>query len=80
MLPPKLPLQDRNPALPSFSKEGFLRRPQSPGTSSLDMNRISPDDSLSRKITGNAALNATDQNITRFRLKALCGSAEINAM
>jgi hypothetical protein len=44
------------------------------------MNRISPDDSLSRKITGNAALNATDQNITRFRLKALCGSAEINAM
>jgi len=30
-------------------EEGFLRRPQSPGTGTLDMRRISPGDSLSRK-------------------------------
>jgi hypothetical protein len=41
------------PRFPSFSKEGFPRRPQSPGTGTLDMRRFSPDDSLS-KITGNA--------------------------
>jgi hypothetical protein len=40
------------PRFPSFSEEGLLRRPQSPGTGTLDMHRISPDDSLS-KITGN---------------------------
>ena len=43
-----------------------LRRPQSPGTGTLDMRRFSPGDSLS-KITGNAEpLFGTDQNISRF--------------
>jgi len=45
---------------------GFLRRPQRPGSSSLDMNRISPGDSPSRESP--ATLNRTGkvQNITRF--------------
>src|SRR5579862_681247 len=36
------------PRLPSFSKERRLRRPLGPGTGTLDMHRIPPDDSLSR--------------------------------
>jgi len=41
-------------AFPSSLEEGFLRRPQSPGTGTLDMYRISPDDFTLEKITGNA--------------------------
>jgi hypothetical protein len=44
----KLSLQGYGWAFPSFSKEGFLRRPLSPGSGALDMRRISPDDSLSK--------------------------------
>jgi len=43
----RLALQVKNPALRSFPEEGFLRRPQSLGTGTLDMHRISPGDSLS---------------------------------
>jgi hypothetical protein len=45
----KLALQGSDSALPSFLEEGLLRRPQSPGTGTLDKGRISPGDSLSRK-------------------------------
>ena len=45
----KLAPQSYDSTFPPFSKEGFLRRPLSPGTGTLDMHRFSPDDSLSRK-------------------------------
>jgi hypothetical protein len=45
----KLALQDPDSALPSLLEEGLPRRPQSPGTGTLDKGRISPGDSLSRK-------------------------------
>jgi hypothetical protein len=51
--PLRLALQGYDSAFPSLLEEGFLSRPQSPGTGTLDMRRISPGDSLS-KITGNA--------------------------
>ena len=44
----KLALQGYDSVFPSSLEEGFLRRPQSPGTGALDMRRISPGDSLSR--------------------------------
>jgi hypothetical protein len=49
---------------------GFLRRPQCPGSSSLDVNRISPSDSPLSKSP--ATLNRTGkvQNITRFWLSS----------
>jgi hypothetical protein len=49
----KLALQGSDSALSSSLEGGFLWRPQSPGTGTLDMHRVSPDDSLS-KIIGNA--------------------------
>ena len=58
--PLRLALQDQDPALPSFLEEGFLRRPQSLGTSTLDMRRISPDDSLSRNHRQRQTLVRTD--------------------
>ena len=42
-----LALQVKDFALPSLSEERFLR-PLSPGTGTLDMHQISPDDSLSK--------------------------------
>jgi len=47
--PLRLALQGHDSALSSSLEGGFLRRPQSPGTGTLDMRRISPGDSLSRK-------------------------------
>jgi hypothetical protein len=48
-------------------EEGFLRRPQSPGTGTLDMHRISPGDFTLEKITGNAEpWSEQIQNISRF--------------
>lgn len=52
---------------------GFRRRPQRPGTSSLDMNRNSPGDSPSRKSP--ATLNSGRQRLetfSRFDCVALC--------
>ena len=52
---------------------GFRRRPQRPGTSSLDMNRNSPGDSPSRKSP--ATLNSGRQRLetfSRFDWIALC--------
>jgi hypothetical protein len=63
----KLALQSYDSALPSFSEEGLFRRPQSPGTSALDMRRFSPGDFTLEKITGNAEpLSEQIQNISRF--------------
>jgi hypothetical protein len=56
----RLALQDQDRALPSLLEEGFLRRPQSLGTSTLDMRRISPDDSLSRNHRQRQTLVRTD--------------------
>jgi len=62
----KLALQGYDSARSSSLEGGFLRRPQSLGTGTLDMRRISPGDSLS-KITGNAEpLSEQLQNISRF--------------
>jgi hypothetical protein len=53
-------------------EEGFLRRPQSPGTGTLDMRRISPGDSLS-KITGNAEplLGTDSEHLTLLTFSTL---------
>lgn len=53
-------------------EKGFSRRPQSPGTGTLDMHRISPGDSLS-KITGNAepSLATDSEQITLLTASTL---------
>jgi hypothetical protein len=57
-------------AFPSFSKEGLLRRPLSPGTNALDMRRFFPPVIHSRETTGNAEpLSQQFQNISRFDCK-----------
>jgi hypothetical protein len=66
----KLALHGYVSALPSFSKEGLLRRPLSPGTSALDMRRFFPPVIHSRETTGNAEpLSQQFQNISRFDCK-----------
>ena len=62
---PKLTLQVTVRHFPSSSKEGFLRRPLSPGTGALDMRRISPGDSLSDH-RQRRTLSQQIQNISRF--------------
>jgi hypothetical protein len=68
----RLALQGYDSALLSSLEEGFLRRPQSPGTGTLDMRRISPGDSLS-KITGNAEplLGTDSEHLTLLTLSTL---------
>jgi hypothetical protein len=66
----KLALHGYVSAFPSFSKEGLLRRPLSPGTSALDMRRFFPPVIHSRETTGNAEpLSQQFQNISRFDCK-----------